>query len=285
MNEIIRKDELLIENMIYEIRGVQVMLDSDIAKLYQCTNGTKDINKAVKRNINRLPIDFYSQLTDVEKKELWFQSGTANNMSRTNPFVFTEQGVAMLSSILHTEVAEEVSIRIMRSFVKMRRYFANNIPNNEMLINHENRILRLEKTFDKFNVKKEINKIFFEGELYDAYSLLLDILNKANNEIIIIDNYAGKELLDILKNIDKKIIIVSKNIDEILKKKYESQYSNITFINNNSFHDRFIILDRNKLYSCGTSFKDLGKKCFAINEFNVEEYLNMLLNILDAQMI
>ena len=191
----------------------------------------------------------------------------------------------MLSSILHTEVAEEVSIRIMRSFVKMRRYFANNIPNNEMLINHENRILRLEKTFDKFNVKKEINKIFFERELYDAYSLLLDILNKANNEIIIIDNYAGKELLDILKNIDKKIIIVSKNIDEILKKKYESQYSNITFINNNSFHDRFIILDRNKLYSCGASFKDLGKKCFAINEFNVEEYLNMLLNILDAQMI
>ena len=118
MNEIIEKEEFLIEDMIYEVRGMQVMHDSDLAKLYQCTNGTKDINKAVKRNINRFPTDFYFQLTDEEKKELWFQSGTANNMSRTNPFVFTEQGVAMLSSVLHTEIAEEVSIRIMRSFVQ-----------------------------------------------------------------------------------------------------------------------------------------------------------------------
>ena len=202
-------------------------------------------------------------------------------MSRTNPFVFTEQGVAMLSSVLHTEIAEEVSIRIMRSFVKMRRYFANTISNNEILINHENRILKLEKTFDKFNNKKEINKIFFEGELYDAYSILLDILDKAKQEIIIIDNYAGKELLDLLKKIDKKIILISKNIDETLKKKYESQYNNITFINNNSFHDRFIILDKNKLYSCGASFKDLGKKCFAINEFEEKFYLNEILKILD----
>ena len=164
--------------------------------------------------------------------------------------------------------------------MKMRRYFSNNIYNNEMIINHENRILRLEKTFDKLKENK-LNKIFFEGELYDASSLLLDILNKAEKEIIIIDNYAGKELLDILKNIDKKIIIVSKNIDEILKKKYEKQYNNIIFINNSSFHDRFIILDRNKLYSCGASFKDLGKKCFSINEFNDSEYLNKLLNILN----
>ena len=163
----------------------------------------------------------------------------------------------------------------------MRRYFANTISNSEMLVSHENRILRLEKTFDKFDEKKEINKIFFEGELYDAYSLLLDILNKTMKEVIIIDNYAGKELLDLLKKIDKKIIIVSKNIDETLKSKYESQYNNITFINSNSFHDRFIILDRNKLFSCGASFKDLGKKCFAISEFNDKEYLNRLLSILD----
>ena len=281
MNEIIEKENIVIENMIYEIRGVQVMLDSDLAKLYQCVNGTKDINKAVKRNLNRFPSDFYFQLTDEEKKELRFQSGTTNNMSRTNPFVFTEQGVAMLASVLHTEIAEEVSIRIMRSFVKMRKYFVTTTVPNEIIINHENRILRLEKTFDEFNKKKEINKIFFEGELYDAYSLLLDILIKTKNEIIIIDNYAGKELLDILKKIDKRIIIVSKNIDETLKKKYESQYNNITFINNNSFHDRFIILDRKKLYSCGASFKDLGKKCFALNEFNDKEYLNRLLNILN----
>ena len=274
MNEIIEKENIDIENMIYEIRGVQVMMDSDLAKLYKCTNGTKDINKAVKRNINRFPSDFYFQLTDKEKNKLWFQSGTANNMSRTNPYVFTEQGVAMLSSVLHTEIAVETSIKIMRSFVKMRKYFANN---NDILINHENRLLNLENTLDKFK-EKEINKIFFERELYDAYSILLDIFNKSKEEIIIIDNYAGKELLDILKNIDRKIIIVSKNMDDVLKKKYENQYNNVTFINNNSFHDRFIILDKKKLYACGASLKDLGKKCFGIYENNDDEYLYKVLN-------
>ena len=282
MNKLIEKEDIIIEDMIYEIRGLQVMLDSDIAKLYQVE--TKRINEAVKNNPNKFPERFCFTITDLEKNNLWSKFSTANisSKSRSNPKVFTEQGIYMLATILKSKVATEVSISIMDTFVKMRRYFANNLSKNEMLINHENRILRLEKTFDKFNNKKEINKIFFAGELYDAYSLLLDILNKANDEIIMIDNYTGKELLDILKDINRKIIIVSKNIDEVLKKKYESQYNNITFINNNSFHDRFIILDRNKLYSCGASFKDLGKKCFAINEFNDEEYLNKLLKISDV---
>lgn len=186
----------------------------------------------------------------------------------------------MLSGLLKSDIAVKVNIQIIDAFVKMRKYFANTIITNEMLINHENRILNLEKTFDKFKYNEKVSKIFFEGELYDAYSLLLDILNKADKEITIIDNYAGKELLDLLKNINKTIIIVSKNIDEVLKSKYESQYENIKFIYNNSFHDRFIILDKNKLYSCGSSFKDLGKKCFAINEFNDKEYLNKILDIL-----
>lgn len=278
MNEIIEKENINIENMIYEIKGNYVMLDYDLAKLYKCKNGTKDINKAVKRNISRFPQDFYFKLTDEEKDKLRFQFGTTNNMSRTNPYAFTEQGVAMLASVLHTNIAEEVSVRIMRSFVKMKRYFANNIENNEILINHENRILKLENIFDKTQEQESVNKIFFEGQIYDAYSLLLDILGKANDEIII-DNYAGKELLDILKKIDKKIVIVSKNIDKILKEKYESQYSNITFINNHSFHDRFIIIDRCLLYSCGASFKDLGKKCFSISENDNQEYLEELLKI------
>ncbi len=141
---------------------------------------------------------------------------------------------------------------------------------------------RINELFDKFNPKDIVKDyLFFEGDFYDSYSLLIDIFNGVKEEIIIIDNYAGKELLDILKKIDKKIIIVFKNIDEILKKKYESQYENIKFINNSSFHDRFIILDRNKFYSCGASFKDLGKKCIAINKFNDKEYLNMLLKILN----
>lgn len=282
MNEIIKENKN-IEDMIYEVRRVQVMLDSDLAKLYQCTNGTKDINKAVKRNINKFPEDFYFQLTNIEKENLWFQFGTTNNKSRTNPYVFTEQGVAMLSSILHTEVAIKTSVKIMRSFIKMRKYFVSSMPNNEIILNHEKRIIELENVFDKFKHHEEVSKIFFEGELYDAYSLLLDILNSSKEEIIIIDNYIGKELLDILKEINKKIIIVSKNIDKTLKDKYESQYDNITFIYNTSFHDRFIILDKNKLYACGASFKDLGKKCFAITKFNDKDYLNKILSIIELK--
>ncbi len=282
MNEIIKENKN-IEDMIYEVRGVQVMLDSDLAKLYQCTNGTKDINKAVKRNINKFPEDFYFQLTNIEKENLWFQFGTTNNKSRTNPYVFTEQGVAMLSSILHTEVAIKTSVKIMRSFIKMRKYFVSSMSNNEIILNHEKRIIELENVFDKFKHHEEVSKIFFEGELYDAYSLLLDILNSSKEEIIIIDNYIGKELLDILKEINKKIIIVSKNIDKTLKDKYESQYDNITFIYNTSFHDRFIILDKNKLYACGASFKDLGKKCFAITKFNDKDYLNKILSIIELK--
>ena len=283
MNSLQIEKNINIEDLIYNVRGKQVMLDSDLAKLYKCTYGTKDINKAVNRNINRFPEDFYFQLTDKEIESLWFQIGTKKIKTETrggrykNPKVFTEQGVAMLASVLHTEIAIETSVKIMRSFVKMRRYFANN---NEMLLNHENRLLVLEEALDKFK-EKEIDKIFFEGELYDSYSLLIDILNKSKIEIIIIDNYAGKEFLDIIKNIDRKIIIVSKNIDLKLKEKYESQYSNVSFINNDSFHDRFIIIDRKTLYSCGASFKDLGKKCFSINQFDDSEYLTRLLEIIN----
>ena len=287
MNEIIAKENVVIENMIYEIRGKQVMLSSDVAILYN--SETKVINQVVKRNINRFPNDFCFQLTLSEWLNLRSQNVTSSEErnkimhggTRYLPYVFTEHGIMMLSGLLKSDIAVKVNIQRIDAFVKMRKYFAKNISKSEILINHENRILKLEKTFDKFNEKKEINKIFFEGQIYDAYSLLLDIFNKSKKEIIIIDNYGGKELLDILKNIDKKIIIVSKNIDEVLKKKYESQYSNITFINNDSFHDRFIILDRKKLYSCGSSYKDIGKKCFAINGFYDKEYLIKLLKILN----
>ena len=288
MNEIIEKENVVIEDLIHEIRGVQVMLSSDVAKLYQVE--TKVLNQTIKRNINRFPDRFCFQLNEKELDKISSRSqivtlNKSNNLRGYNikylPYALTEQGIMMLSGLLKSDIAVKVNIQIIDAFVKMRRYFANTISNNDILINHENRILRLEKTLDKFNKKKEINKIFFEGELYDAYSLLLDILGQAKQEIIIIDNYAGKELLDILKKLDKKIIIVSKNIDELLKKKYESQYNNITFINNSSFHDRFIILDKKILYSCGASFKDLGKKCFAINEFNDKEYLTKLLKIIN----
>ena len=223
MNEIIQKEEIKVENMIYEIRGKQVILDSDLAKLYECANGTKTINLAVKRHIKRFPERFMFQLTKEELQDLRFQFETTNNMSRTLPYAFTEQGVAMLATILRTKVAEEVSIRIMDAFVEMRKYINNNLIEqkyiNKLVIKAHERINILEETFTKLEEKTRYNSIFFKGQIYDAYSLLIDILNISNNEIIIIDNYAGKELLDILKDIDKNIIIVSKNINDELKKK------------------------------------------------------------------
>ena len=282
MNEIIEK-ETKVENMIYEIRGKQVMLDSDLAKLYNCKNGTKTINLAVKRNIERFPEDFYFQLTKEEFTNLKFQNETSslNNYGgiRKLPYVFTEQGVAMLSSVLRTDIASKVSINIMRAFIEVKKYISNNLIEqkyiNELVLKDNKRIDLLEQTFNNF--KEKNNHIFFEGQIYDAYSLLMDILNKSKKEIIIIDNYAGKELLDILKDINKNIIIISKNITEELIKKYRKQYKNIKFISNNSFHDRFIIIDKKELYHCGSSFKDLGKKCFAINKIDDKDYLNRIL--------
>ena len=159
MNDIISNNN--IEHMIYEIGGMQVMLDSDLAKLYHCKNGTKDINKAVKRNINRFPNDFYFQLTEEERNILRFQIGTANNMSRTLPYVFTEQGVAMLASVLHKEIAEETSVRIMRAVVKMRHLLINNqnvLPNRLLLLEDkvDSNTKRIDELFNKFSNKEEI---------------------------------------------------------------------------------------------------------------------------------
>lgn len=231
-------------------------------------------------------------LTNEETKELRSKISTLEirgqgKYSKYAPRVFTEQGLYMLATILKSKVETEVSIAIMDTFVKMRHYINYNksfLPHKFMILEEKvsENSKRINELFDKFDPKDIVKDyLFFEGDFYDAYSLLLDVLDKAKQEIIIIDNYAGKELLDLLKKIEKNIIIVSKNIDESLKEKYENQYDNVKFINNNSFHDRFIILDRSKLYSCGASFKDLGKKCFAINMFDNKEYLERLLNILE----
>ena len=290
MNEIIEKEKIIIEDVIYEVRGVQVMFDSDIARLYQVE--TKRVNEAVKNNTDKFPERFSWVLTNEEIKELRSKISTLEikgkgKYSKYAPRVFTEQGLYMLATILKSKVATEISIAIMDTFVKMRHYINYNknfLPYKFMLLEKkiDDNTQRIKELFDKFDPKEIVKDyLFFEGDFYDSYSLLLEILDKAKQEIIIIDNYAGKELLDLLKKINKKIIIVSKNIDDILKKKYESQYNNITFVSNKSFHDRFIILDKNKLYSCGASFKDLGKKCFAINEFKEKFYLNEILKIID----
>ena len=278
MQEII--ETKIIENMIYEIRGTKIMLDSDLAKLYHVE--TKRINEAVKNNPKKFPERYSWKLTDNESKlflvENFDQKIEKRGGKYKNPRVFTEQGIYMLATIIKSNIATEITLNIMDTFVLMKKYVSSNIITNETLLNHETRIIKLENIFDKMSQKEKINTIFFDGQIFDAYSLLMDILNKAKEEIIIIDNYAGKELLDILKDINIKIIIISSNISNTLKTKYNQQYTNITFINNNLFHDRFIIIDRKKMYSCGASFKDLGKKCFALNEIDSTEIINILIN-------
>ena len=278
------KEDLNIENMIYEIRGKQVMLDSDLAKLYECKNGTKDINKAVKRNIERFPKNFYFQITEEEMKKLWFQSGTANKMIRSLPYVFTEQGIAMLSSVLHTQIAISQSIRIMDAFVKMRKIISSNLIEqkyiNELVIKDNERINLLEESFSKLEEKEKINHIFYEGQIYDAYSLLIDIFKGAKEEIIIIDNYADKSILDMITNLNVKVIVVTKKFNllkDIDIKKYNRQYNNLKVIYSDKFHDRFIILDKKVLYHSGASCKDLGNKCFAITKMEDKEYLETIL--------
>ena len=282
MNDLIIKDNIKIEELIYEVRGKQVMLDSDLAKLYGCKNGTKSLNLAVKRHINKFPERFMFQLTENETKLLRFQNETTNNMSRTLPYVFTEQGVAMLATVLKTEVADEMSIKIMDAFVTMKNYINNNFIEqkyiNNLVLDLDERVCLLEESFDKLSTKEDNNHIFYDGQIYDAYSLLIDILSKAKEEIIIIDNYAGKELFDITRNINVNIKIYTKNIDNISKKKYEKEYSNIEIISTDIFHDRFIIIDNKKLYHSGSSFKDLGKSCFAITKMDDDYILKELIN-------
>ena len=288
-NEIRKEDILDIGGMIYEINGKEVMLDSDLAKLYHVE--TKRINEAVARNEKKFPNRISWIVSDKDVKNLWSQNatsslGNSHGGRRYNPRVFTEQGIYMLATVLKSDTAIDVSIRIMDTFVKMRHYINYNkmlLPNRILLL--ENRVddntKRIDELFDKFS-PKDIAKeyIFFEGQLCDAYLFLLKIFDKAKEELIIIDNYAGKELLDILRDINKNVVIVSSNINDVLKKKYLSQYKNVTFIDNNSFHDRFIIIDRSILYSCGASFKDLGKKCFSIHQVDNDSYLDEILKII-----
>ena len=222
------------------------------------------------------------QLKEEEFNYLRSQLGTTSyNMTRTLPYVFTEQGVAMLATVLKTKVAEDVSIAIMDAFVEMKKYISSNLINHNyytnMVIRHDNEIKLLQESFEKLNNNKNNNGLFFEGQIYDSYSLLIDILNTANDEIIIIDNYIDKSILDVLKNIEKNIIIVTNKFNNEDYDKYKKQYNNIKLKINNKIHDRFIIIDNKILYTSGSSFKDLGKKCFALIKIENSEWLDRIL--------
>lgn len=284
MNDLI---ENKIENLVYEVRGVEVMLDSDLAMLYEVE--TKRINEAYYRNIDKFPERISWKLTKDEANNLRSQFATSSGVNnyggrRYLPRVFTEQGIYMLATILKSSVATKVSIAIMDTFVRMRHYINYNkymLPNRMLLLEDkvDNNTKRINQLFDMFD-PKEITKeyLFFENQLFKSHYVLNKIFESAKEEIIIVDNYADKELLMYLSTLQKSIKIISKNMDNLLIAKYEKEFNNIEFIRKDIFHDRFIILDREKLFSCGSSFKDLGKKCFAINLMENKIILNELLN-------
>ena len=282
MNELINEEK--IEDLIYEIRGVQVMLDSDLARLYGCKNGTKEVNQAVKNNIEKFPERYMFRLSDEEVINLRskFLTANVNSKSRINPTVFTEHGVYMLATILKGKKAANMTLFIMDAFVQMKQFLRTEVLNNRILVNHEERIIKLEESFAKFDKKKELNNMFFEGQFYDAYSLLLDILNSATKSIIIIDNYIDKKFLDICSKVEINIIIYTKEINKIDLEKYNKQYNNIKVKISNKYHDRFIILDYKILYHCGASFKDLGKKCFCISKIENNNILRNLIKTVNS---
>ena len=284
MNQLV---EDKIENMIYEIRGQQVMLDSDVSKLFGYE--TKYLNRQVSRNINRFPKNYCFQLTKEEYKNLRCQNVTSNLKNnfggrRYLPFVFTEYGITMLAGILKSETAVKMSLKIVETFIKLRKYISNNLIEqqyiNKLVLEHDSDIKLLQESFDKLEEKKLKNEIYFNGQIYDAYSKIIDMLNEGKNEVIIIDSYADKKVLDIISNIDKEVILITRKnnlLKEIDIEKYNKQYNNLKIIYDNTFHDRYIILDKNIFYHLGASINYIGNKTFSINIIEENIVKNLLI--------
>jgi len=290
-NNILSINEKEIENLIYEVRGKQVMLDSDLANLYKCKNGTKEINQAVRNNIEKFPERFSWILSNEESKHLlvkiFDQKGKVDTRGGKykNPRVFTEQGVAMLATILKSSVATKVSIAIMDAFVTMRHYIGKNeyrLSSIETkIIEHDNEIKLLQESFQKFEEKRKINEIYFNGQIFDAYSKIGEIFKGANKKLIIVDNYADNTILDIIKRLDVEVIIITKPNNLLTGQdivKYNKQYHNLKVIYNNTFHDRYFILDNNKIYHCGSSINRIGYKTFSITLINDKEVCKSLID-------
>ena len=291
MNELVIKD-INVEDMIHEIRGKYVMLDSDLAKLYQCKNGTKTINLAVKRHINRFPERFMFQLSIEECRNISrFQfetlKGKGHNIKYL-PYVFTEQGVAMLSAVLRTEVAEEVSIRIMDAFVKMKKYISNNLIEqkfiNNMVLEHDSEIKLLQESFDKFEDKRKVNEIYFNGQIFDSYYKIMEIFKSSKKELIIIDRYVDITVLDMIKNLKCRVLLIT-NKNRLTKldiEKYNKQYNNLKVKFNDTFHDRYFIIDKSIIYHSGTSINHAGSRTFSINILEDEIVKNTLIKKIDS---
>ena len=274
-----------IQSCIFSIRGMQVMVDRDLAELYQVV--VKRLNEQVKRNIERFPKNFRFQLTNAEKNQLVANCDRFKNLkhSSANPYVFTEQGVAMLSAVLRSETAVKVSIQIMQVFVGMRKFMLENAQVFQRLDKIEIRLLQYQgETEDKFNQlfdaleTKELQPkqgVFYNGQIFDAYILVADIIRSANKSIIIIDNYVDDTVLQLLTKRKPKVwaTIYTKKLTRMLKQdldKHNAQYEPIGIKKLGTSHDRFMIIDRKTVYHFGASLKDVGKKWFAFSKLDID---------------
>jgi hypothetical protein len=292
-----------IENRIISIRGVQVMIDFHLAELYQVE--TKRLNEQVKRNIKRFPENFMFQLTQQEWANLQSQNATskiganlqsqnATSKRRTLPYVFTEQGVAMLSSVLNSDVAIIVSIQIINAFVKMRQILLENQLIYRRLDKIERKQLvtdqRIEQVFNALENKNSFptQGVFFDGQVFDAYEITSKIIRSAKKSIVLIDNYIDENALTHLakKNKGVKVHLLTKQVSKQLQldiQKANEQYGNFTAKAFTQSHDRFLIIDNNDVYHLGASLKDLGKKWFAFSKLeakSVEGILNSILELI-----
>lgn len=282
MNDLITADT--ISNKIYTIRGLQVMLDRDLAELYGVE--TKVLNQAVKRNESRFPSDFRFQLSDYEKDELVTNCDRLQNLkhSSVNPYIFTEQGVSMLSAVLKSDIAVDISVKVIRAFVEMRKIISSNsmlISKMESLekrqISYEFKTdAKIEQVLNALEIRnqKPSEGIFYDGQIYDAYVFVNDLLKSAKNEIVLIDNYIDDTVFTLFsKYPNLKIKIYAQTITKQLSldyQKYQAQYQNIELLEFKNSHDRFLIIDSTQMYHIGASLKDLGKKWFAFSKFEMD---------------
>lgn len=285
-------NETDLRSLVYVIRGQQVMLDSDLAALYQVE--TKVFNQAVSRNIERFPENFRFQLTAEEYVALRSQLVTSNGRGgrRYLPYAFTEQGIAMLSGVLRSDVAVQMSIRIMNTFVEMRRFIANNALLFERISNIELKQLEYQKStderFDKVfryidDHAESQQKIFFDGQIYDAFSLLVSLIQKAEREIALIDGYVDVNTLNLLAKKQPNVRVkcytyASARLTNQDVAQFNAQYPALEVTRTQVFHDRFLILDGTTAYHIGASLKDAGKKCFGITLLEEPQLIADLLN-------
>ncbi len=273
--------DIVIDNKIFIIRDIQVITDKDLAELYKVE--TKHINQAVKNNKDKFLNDFFFELSDDEFNILRSNDLTAKfSKTRTNPKVFTEQGIYMLATILKSKVASDVTVSIIRTFASMRKLINNNTFYTQQLNKLEKQQLiyeiKSDKNFEKiFNVinQKELNPsegIFYNGQIYEAYTFISDLIKKAKESIVLIDNYLDDTVLTLLsKNQNITFTIYTNNISKELKldiNKYNQQYNNLEIKISKIYHDRFLIIDDKEVYHIGASLKDLGKKIFAFNKMD-----------------